>query len=69
MKSTIIKSKNEGGLNMIDFSLFDKALKITWVKHLCSDDTWPWKFIPLSLLSNVAETLLFQRNYDIKYLD
>ena len=68
-KSTIIKSKNEGGLNMIDFSLFDKALKITWVKRLCSDDTRPWKIIPLSLLSNASETLLFQCNYDIKYLD
>ena len=54
---------------MIDFSLFDKALKTTWVKRLCSDDTRPWKFIPLSLLSNVGETLLFQCHYDIKYLD
>ena len=37
---------------MIDFTLFDKALKITWVKRLCSDDNRPWKLIPLSLLSN-----------------
>ena len=33
-KTTITKGKNEGGLGMIDFSLFDKALKITWVKRL-----------------------------------
>ena len=45
---------------MIDFSLFDKALKITWVKRLCSDDSGPWKLIPLSLLSNLGGKLLFQ---------
>ena len=53
---------------MIDFSLFDKALKITWVKCLCSNDNGPWKFILLSLLLNVGGKLLFQCNYDIKYL-
>ena len=53
---------------MIDFSLFDKALKIAWVKQLCSDDSGPWKLIPLSLLSNVGGKLLFQCNYDLKYL-
>ena len=47
---------------MIDFSLFDKALKITRVKRLRSDDSGPWKLIPLSLLSNVARKLLFQCN-------
>ena len=26
-KSTLIKSKENGGLNMVDFTLFDKALK------------------------------------------
>ena len=53
---------------MIDFSLFDKALKITWVKRLRSDDSGPWKLIPLSLLSNVGRKLLFQCDYDLKYL-
>ena len=67
-KTTITKVKNEGGFGMIDFSLFDKALKITWVKRLCSDDSGPWKLIPLSLLSNVGGKLLFQCNYDLKYL-
>ena len=63
-----MKGKNEGGLGMIDFSLFDKALKMTWVKRLCSDDSGPWKLIPLSLLSNVGGKFLFQCNYDLKYL-
>ena len=67
-KTTIIKNKKEGGLNMLDFTLFDKALKIVWVKRLCANDKRPWKFIPLSLLSNVGGNLLFRCNYNIQYL-
>ena len=67
-KTTITRSKNDGGLGMIDFSLFDKALKISWVKRLCSKETEPWKSIPLTLLSNVGGKLLFECNYDIKCL-
>ena len=67
-KSTIMKCKEEGGLNMIDFTLFDKAIKLCWVKRLCSDEKSPWKFIPTSLLSNVGGNLLFRCNYDVKYL-
>ena len=40
-KTTIIKNKKEGGLNMLDFTLFDNALKIVWVKHLCANDERP----------------------------
>ena len=67
-KTTIVKNKKEGGLNMLDFTLFDKALKIIWVKRLCANDKRPWKFIPLSLLSNVGGNLLFRCNYNIQYL-
>ena len=38
------------------------------VKRLCTNDERPWKFIPLSLLSNVGDSLLFQCNYNIQYL-
>ena len=67
-KTTIIKNKKEGGLNMLDFTLFDNALKLVWVKRLRANDERPWKFIPLSLLSNVGGSLLFQCNYNIEYL-
>ena len=66
--TTIIKNKKDGGLNMIDFTLFDNALKIVWVKRLCANDERPWKFISLSLLSNVGGSLLFQYSYNIQYL-
>ena len=62
------KNKKDGGLNMLDFTLFDNALKIVWVKRLCTNNERPWKFIPLSLLSNVGGSLLFQCNYNIQYL-
>ena len=63
-----MKCKEEGGLNMIDFALFDKAIKLCWVKRLCFDEKSPLKFIPTSLLSNVGGNLLFRWNYDVKYL-
>ena len=45
----------------------DKALKITWVKRLCSNDNRPGKLIPLSLLSKRGDKR-FHCNYNIKYL-
>ena len=54
---------------MKDFVLFDKALKLTWVKRLCSTSDAPWKYIPKSLLSTVSGTELFQCNYDYNLLD
>ena len=68
-KTTIMKRKEEGGLNMTDFTLFDKALKLCWVKRLCSSDDSPWKIIPNALLSNLGGPLLFRCNYDTKYVN
>ena len=43
-KSTIVKREGEESLNMTDFTVFAKALKLWWVKRLCStDDAPPWK--------------------------
>jgi len=68
-KSTLIKSKEKGGLDMVDFALFDKALKVCWVKRRCSEGDQAWKLIPLRLLSRVGGTPLFQCNYDVTYLN
>ena len=54
---------------MINFTLFDKALKICWVRRLCSEGNQLWKLIPLRYLSNVGGTFLFQCNYDVKHLN
>jgi len=50
-KTTLMKRKEEGGLNMTDFTLFEKAITLCWVKRLCSTEHSPWNIIPLSLLS------------------
>ena len=68
-KATLIKNKPDGGLRMKDFALFDKALKLTWVKRLCSTSDAPWKCIPNSPLSTVSSTDLFQCNYDYNLTD
>ena len=65
----MIQSKEEGGLNMVDFVLCDKALKLCWVKRFCSEGNQPWKFIPLYWLNNLGGTLLFKCNYVVKYLN
>ena len=61
-RTTLIKSKKEGGLGMKDFSFFDKALKLTWVKRLCSEINAPWKNIPTYFLANVSGIELFNCN-------
>ena len=68
-KTTLVKNKADGGLGMKDFVLFDKALKLTWVKRLCSTSDAPWKYIPKSSLSTVSGTVIFPCNYDYNLLD
>ena len=68
-KTTLIKNKKEGGLGMKDFSFFDKALKLTWVKRICSGIDAPWKYIPTYFLANVGGIELFNCNYDTKLLN
>ena len=68
-KTTLIMPKHTGGLGMRDFSIFDKALKLNWVKRLCSNSEAPWQHIPKLLLAGVGGTELFKCNYDYKLLD
>ena len=68
-KTTLIKQKTAGGLDMKDFSLFDTALKLNWVKRLCSNSDAPWQYIPKLLLADVGGTQLLKRNYDYNLLD
>ena len=66
--STLIKTRKEGGLGNRDCSLFNKALKLNWVKRLYSDSGAPWQLIPKSLLANVGGLKLFACNYDVDRL-
>ena len=47
----------------------DKALKLSWVKRLCSNSDAPWQYIPKSLLIDVGGTELFKCYYDYNLLD
>ena len=67
--TTLIKTRQEGGLEMKDFALFNKALKLNWVKRLYSNSDAPWQYIPKSLLANVWGPELFKYNYDIGHLN
>ena len=67
--TTFIKTRQEGGLDMKDFALFNKALKLYWVKRLCLNSHAPWQYIPKSLLENVGGPELFKCNYDIGHLN
>ena len=53
---------------MRDFTTFYKALKLCWMKRLCSLAESPRNIIPNFLLSDVSGSLFFQCNYDIKYV-
>ena len=50
---------------MKDFSLFNKALKLNWLKRFYSNSGAPRQLIPKSLLANVGGLKLFACNYDI----
>ena len=65
----LIKTRQEGDLEMKDFALFNKALKLNWVKRLCSNSDTPWQCILKSLLANVGGPELFKCNYDIGHLN
>ena len=67
--AAFIKKKSDGGLGRKYFVLFYKALKLTWVKRLCSDSDVPWKYIPRSSLSTVGGIERFQLSYDYNLLD
>ena len=54
---------------MKDFALFKKALKLNWVKRLCSNSDAPWQYIPKSLLATVGGLEVFKCNYEIGQLN
>ena len=68
-KSTLIADKRHGGLKMIDFTQFSKAVKAMWTKRLSSETKCERHIIPHYYLENVGSELIFECNYDCKLLD
>ena len=52
-KSTLIADKRHGGLKMIDFTQFSKAVKAMWAKRLSSETKCEWHIIRHYYLENV----------------
>jgi len=53
-RDTMIASKIEGGLKMVDFRLKDKALKVMMLKKILEPGNENWKSIPLSYLNKLG---------------
>ena len=53
---------------MIDFGLFNMAIKAAWVKRYCSPSDTDWKTIPQYFLRKFGSNLIFKCNYDYKLL-
>ena len=49
-RNTIIGEKKNGGLNMCDFKIMEKALKIAWVSRIQDGSQASWKIIPNQLV-------------------
>ena len=54
---------------MIDSTQFSKAVKAMWAKRLSSETKCEWQIIPHYYLENVGSELIFESNYDCKFLD
>ena len=57
-KTTLIGEKENGGLNVIDVSLINKALKFLWVKHFSLNENSAW-----TVIANEATSLLRGFNF------
>ena len=53
-RNTIIGERENGGLNMIDFSLMNKALKCIWIKRFRLNENSAWTVIPNEATSHLG---------------
>ena len=68
-QTTMIGSKEKGGLDMPDFDAINSALKAAWIKRINdSNDNANWSHIPTMLLRPLGGAFLLKCNYDVKSL-
>ena len=53
-RNTIIGERENGDLNMIDFSLMNKALKCTWIRRFRLNENSAWTVIPNEATSHLG---------------
>ncbi len=67
--TTMIGPKTKGGLDLPDFDIITKALKVSWIRRLHeSNFNACWSHIPLSYLKHLGGPFLFECNCDQKSL-
>ena len=44
-RSTIVREKKRGGLEIVDFKIMNKALKVAWTERLKTPSSASWKFL------------------------
>ena len=55
--STLYKPFDEGGINLLDFCSFDKALKMKWIKYMIQKPDTPLGVMMLKNIEKYKETL------------
>ena len=68
-RHTLIGPFDKGGLQMVDFSMADKALKAAWVKRLYESKDCSWCALFFSALRKYGSNLLLESNYNVEDLD
>ena len=68
-RSTLIGSFDKGGLQMVDFSMVNKALKAAWVKRIFESKDCNWCALFFSVLRKYGSNLLLESNYHVEDLD
>ena len=59
----IIGERENGGLNMIDFSLMNKALKCIWIKRFTLNENSAWTVIPNEATSHLRSFSFLSKCY------
>ena len=52
-RNTIIGEKKDGRLQMCDFKITEKALKIAWIDRIQDESQASWKIIPNQFFSQI----------------
>ena len=67
--TTMIGPKTKGGLDLPDFDIITKALKVSWIRRLHESNVNAcWSHIPLSYIKHLGGHFLFECNYNLKSL-
>ena len=68
-RNQIIQEYENGGLKMLNISLFVKAIKASWVKRIMLNKQSKWVKLYMQMMKHVGEDLVFKSNLDPKTIE